>query len=135
MGAAEPAAVSFDPTLLVRALLAGLAVERLDPIVAAERHPPVRLDPVAPKQHPMHRRTQIVVANPGRDTTKSFEGINMPLEKRLLTLRGERPVHRLTRARQPQREQETLGRLAGQVDPYLAEVDLGFLCGAREYAA
>jgi hypothetical protein len=63
MVAAEPAAVAFHPTLLVRALPARDAVPRGEPIVRPELLPSRRLDTIAAEQHPLHRRLQVVIAD------------------------------------------------------------------------
>ena len=43
--AAEPPDLALDPALLVGAVDAGLAVERVEAVVRAEQHPPVVLVP------------------------------------------------------------------------------------------
>ena len=130
MGAAEPAAVAFHPALLVRAVLTGQAVERLEPVVRAEGQPARRLAAVAPEQHPVHRRTQVVIANvAGRNAAQDLERGHMAFQERLLALGGEHPVHRPPRVRHPQREQEALGHLPVQAHPQIGEVDLGLRPG------
>src|SRR4051794_35082388 len=52
MGAAEPAALALHPALLVGALDARAAVERVEAVVGAELHPAVGLLAVAAEQHP-----------------------------------------------------------------------------------
>jgi hypothetical protein len=55
VAAAEPATLTLHPTLLVGALDAGLAEERVEPIVAAQGDEPLVLDAVAAHQDPAHR--------------------------------------------------------------------------------
>jgi hypothetical protein len=59
----------------------------------------------------------------------------MPFQERFLALGGERPVHRLTRIRQSQSEQECLGLDPAEDDPQISEIHLGFtarLVGLRD---
>ena len=87
VGAAEPAALTLHPALLMRAVDAGLAVEGVETVVGTERHPPVGLEPVAAGQHPRHRRLQVVVADvPPRHPTQPVERVDMAFQERLLRL-------------------------------------------------
>ena len=54
--AAEPADLALHPALLMRAAHAGLAEERVEPVVAAQRDEPLVLHPVAALQDPVNRR-------------------------------------------------------------------------------
>ena len=136
MVAAEPAALALDAALLVGALDAGMAVERLEAVVGPERHPAGRLGAVAAEQHPRHRRLQVVVADvEHRGPAEGGERGLMAFQERLLPLGGVGPVHRLARERQPQREQEDLRADPGQIDPQVREVDLGLARRARGSAA
>ncbi len=63
MGAPEPAAFAFHPALLMRPADPGLAVERIKPHVRPEQHPSIRFSAVAPKQHSLNRRFEVVVAD------------------------------------------------------------------------
>jgi len=65
-----------------------------------------------------------------RRATQDVEGLLVAFEERLLALGGERPMHRLAREREPQREQETLGADPNQIDPQIREVDLGLRPGS-----
>jgi hypothetical protein len=56
---AEPADLALHSTLLMRATLAGLAEERVEPIVAAQRDEPLVLHSVAALQDPVDRGTQV----------------------------------------------------------------------------
>ena len=60
---AEPADLAFDPTLFVRSVLAGLAVEGIEEVVAAQRDEALGLEAVAAHQHPGDGGLQIVVAD------------------------------------------------------------------------
>jgi len=62
--ASEPADLTFDPALLMRAFDAGLAEERVEPVARAQQHEPFGLDPVPTAQHLDHRGLQVVVADP-----------------------------------------------------------------------
>jgi hypothetical protein len=87
--AAEPAAFTFDAALLVRALDTGVAVERLEAVVRAERDPPGRLGAVAAEQHPRHRGLEVVVADvEHRRPAQHLERGLVPFQERLLTLGG-----------------------------------------------
>src|SRR5206468_7088107 len=73
MAAAETADLALDPALLVGARQAGLAEERVEPVVASQRHEPLVLDAAAASQDTDDRRGEVVVADPPRhpvDTPK-----------------------------------------------------------------
>ena len=71
--APEPADLAFHPTLLVRALHAGLAEERVETVMRTQRDEPRVLQPLPTQQHPHHRRLQVVVADhPGRHPTQAL---------------------------------------------------------------
>jgi hypothetical protein len=102
VGAAEPPALVLDAALLVRTVLTRDAVERLEPVVRAERHPPLGLDTAATEADPIDRRLEVVVADvAGRDTAQRAEGLDVALQERLLGLGLEHPVHRLARVGHP----------------------------------
>lgn len=62
--ASEPPHLTFDAALLVGAGDAGLAIERLEPVMRAERGPTVSLDPLpAEPDDARHGRFEIVVAD------------------------------------------------------------------------
>ena len=66
----------------------------------------------------------------------TLERVHVALQERLLPLGGERPVHRLARVRQPQREQEApWSSPRRSIDPQVGEVDLGLARRARGSAA
>ena len=128
--AAEPADLPLDPALLMRALRAGQAVERLEPVMSPEGQPPLGLGPVPSGQHLGHRRRQVVIADlPGWHPAHHLERGHVPLQERLLRLAGEHPVAGLARIRQPAGEHETPRQLPVQLDRHVPEVDLGL--GAR----
>jgi hypothetical protein len=96
MGAAEPATLALNPALLVGAVDAGLAVERVEPMVRTEGDPTLLLQPVPADQHPRHRRLQVVIANlVERDTAQHVKRVLVALQERLLSLGGEGAVHPL----------------------------------------
>ena len=125
--AAEPADLALDAALLVGALDAGLAVERVEPVVRPERDPPVGLDPGPAEQHPRHRRLQVVVADlAGRDPAQHVERVHVAFQERLLALGCANA--RCTAL--PEYDSRSVNRKhfvqhPGQADPQLAEVDLG----------
>jgi hypothetical protein len=96
--AAKPATLSLDPALLVGALDAWLAKERVEPVVAAQRDEPLVLDAVAALEDPRHRGAEVVVADPVGHPTQVGEPLDVALQERLLRLGGERPVNRPPRA-------------------------------------
>ncbi len=102
------------------------ALPDLEAVMGPKRHPAGRLGAVAAEQHLRHRGLQIVVADlDDRRTTQHVERLLVALQERLLALGRVRPVDRLARAREPQREQETLGADPSQIDSQIREVDLG----------
>jgi hypothetical protein len=113
-------------------LLAGLAEERVEPVVATQGDEPLVLDAVAALQDPRDRRLEVVVAHPTGQPTKVGEPEHMTLEEGLLGLGGERSVERPTRRAQPHREQPQLGQRAFQPHPQLGEVDLGLRTGVMD---
>ena len=126
MGAPEPATLALHATLLVTALMARAAIERVETVVGAERGPAIGLDPGAAEQHPAHGGFEVVVADLlGRHAAEPFEGVDVAFQKRLLPLRQRRPVHGPTRARQPHREQRGLRLDPPQHHPQVVEVHLG----------
>ena len=128
--AAEAAALALDAALLVAALDAGDAVERVEAVVAPEGHPALRLPAVAANEHALHGRLQVVVAHlVGRGSAQHVERVEVALQEGLLTLAGEDPVHRLAGAAEAKGEQKALGDHAGEVHPQLGEVHLGFGTG------
>ena len=126
VSAAEPAALAFHAALLVAALMAGLAVERVEAVVRPERRPPVRLHPAAAEQHPRHRGLEVVIADlHQRHAAEPPERMHVGFQERLLALRQRRPVRGPARIRQPHREQRGLGLHPGQDHPQVVEVHLG----------
>jgi len=127
MPAAEPAHLAFHPTLLVRALQAGLAVEHVKPVVAAQRDEPLVLQPLPAQQDTDHRRLEVVQPHPRRHPTKPVKRGDEPVEKALLTLVGIRHMHRLARMRQPQHKHPQPDQRARDPRLELTEINLGFL--------
>ena len=62
----EPADLAFDPTLFVRAVLAGPAVEGVEEVVAAQRDEALGLETVASHEHPGDGGLEVVVADTSR---------------------------------------------------------------------
>ena len=86
MAASEPSDLALDAALLVGAVGAGLAEERVEPVVRAQGDEPFRLCPVPAAQHALHRRLQVVVADPARHPTDVLERPDVAVEERLLGL-------------------------------------------------
>ena len=91
----EPADLSFHATLLVSALDAGLAEERVESVVGAQRDEPFGLGAVTAPQHPLDRRLQVVITHPARHPTEVGEGADMTVEERLLGFVGIHAVEAL----------------------------------------
>ena len=126
MVAAEPAALTFHPTLLVAAVVTGLAVPGFETVVRAERDPAFVLLTRPPEQHLLDRAVEVVVADlVDRHSTEPFERIHVALQESLLPLGRERPMRRTPRKRQPHGEQRGLGLHPGQHHPQVVKVDLG----------
>ncbi|HEX8868836.1 MAG TPA: hypothetical protein VF821_24460 [Lentzea sp.] len=124
--AAEPADLSLDPALLVSAVDAGLAVERLEIKVRTERGPPLGLHPLPLEaEHLGGRGPQVVVAHlAGRHPAQHRQRVDMPLEEGLLTAGGGDPVNCLAGEGHAESEQEAGHLIAPQPHRDLAEVDL-----------
>jgi hypothetical protein len=122
--AAEPATLALDPALLVGALDAGLAEERVEPIVAAQGDEPLVLNAIAALEDPRDRGAEVVVADPVGHPTQVHEPLDVALEERLLGLGHKRPMERPARARQAHGEQPQLRQRPLQPHPQLGEVDL-----------
>ena len=127
---AEATDLALHAALFVRARDAGLAEERVEAVVRAQRDEAVALDAVAAAQHARDGRAQIVVANAPRRPAEALEGERVALEERLLALAREAHVDRPPRVREPQHEHRQLGQHAVQPDADSAEVDLRFLAPA-----
>ena len=66
--------------LLVGALQAGLAKERVEPVVAAQRDEPLILDAVAALEDPRHRGAEVVVTDPVGHPAQVGEPLNVALK-------------------------------------------------------
>ena len=65
----------------------GLAEERVEPVMRAQRDELRVLQPVPAQQHPHHRRFEVVVPDlPGRHPTEGLERLHVPVQERLLGL-------------------------------------------------
>jgi hypothetical protein len=71
--AAEPADLSLDPTLLVRAAQADQRELRLEHVMRSQGDEAVGLDPPTTPEHLLDRRGQIVIADQRRDATEKLE--------------------------------------------------------------
>ena len=128
--AAKPPALAFNPALLVAALMAGLAIPGLEPVVGAKRDPAVVLLPGSPEEDLGDRAVEVVVADlVDRHTAEAGEGVLVALQERLLASGDRGPVRRPRRIGQPHREQRGLGLHPGQNHPQIVEVDLGLSAG------
>ena len=131
--AAEPPDRALDAALLMGALDAGLAVERVKAVVRPEQHPPVVLVAGTARSVDDGRDCggEVVVLDVLRgDPADRVERLNMPLEERFLRLGGVHTVDRLPGVGEPQDEHVALGPHPAQDDPDLTEVDLGLLTRA-----
>ena len=125
--ATESADLALDTALLVSAPNSGLAVERVEPVVGTEQHPPVVLVPAPTEQYFRHRRGQIVVPDMSCwDPADRVECLDMPLEERLLGLGGIDPVDSLSRMGEPEDEHVALRLHPGKDNPDISKIDLGF---------
>jgi hypothetical protein len=122
--ATEPATLALDPALLVGALDAGLAEERVEPIVAAQGDEPLVLNAISALEDAGDRRLEVVVADPTGHPTQVREPLDVALEERLLGLGHKPPMERPARARQAHREQPQLRQRPPKPHPQLREVDL-----------
>lgn len=90
----EAADIVLDAALLVSALFAWDAEERVEPVVRAERDEPVGLDPITALQDAGHRGLQVVVPDPSGDAAEVGERLDMPLQERFLGLGAVGDVER-----------------------------------------
>ena len=127
VAAAEAADLALHAALLVRAAGAGLAEERVEAVVRAQRGEAVALDAVATGEHAHHGRLEVVVTDPPRHPAETREGDRVALEERLLALAREADVDRPPRVREPHHEHRELGQLPVQEDAHPAEVGLRLL--------
>jgi len=126
--APKPADLALDAALLVGAVLAGEAVERIEPVVRTQRHETGVFEPVPAKRDPGHRRFEVVVADHAdRYPAEGGERPDVAVEERFLGLVGVGEMERLARMRQAHAEHEYLHHHPGNGDGELAEVDLGLL--------
>src|SRR5581483_5913273 len=129
MTAAEPPDLAFHATLFVAAVLTRAAKKRIETIMATQCNEPFGFLPAPTPQNPHHRRGEVVVTNPGGHTTQPLKRPNMSLQERLLALGKKRRRRTLTRGRQAQDEQVTLGHHPTNFSIKLAEI--GLTLGAR----
>ena len=126
--AAEPADLSLDPALLVRALDPGLAVEGVEAVVRPQRHEARVLEPFPTQRAPDHRGLEVVVADhPARCPTERGERAHVPVQERLLGLVGVGVVERTAGVRQAHAEHPQPQHHPAYAGAELTEVDLGLL--------
>jgi hypothetical protein len=125
--AAESSYFSFHAALLVGTGRARSAEEAVEAVVGAQGDEPIGLSAVATAQHSLHRRFQVVVANPLGDTAQVLEGSRVAVQEDLLAFVQIGPGIGPPRRRQPQDEQLHLGQQPGHIDTDRPEVDLGLL--------
>ena len=111
----------------MRARDAGLAEERVEAEVRAQRGEAVALDAVASGEHPRHGRLEVVVADAPRHPAEALEGDGVSFEERLLALAREADMDGSPRVGEPHDEHRELGQHAVEPDADPAEVDLRFL--------
>ena len=63
--------------------------------MGTQRDEPIRLGPIPTLQHAHHRGLEIVVTDPGRDTTEVRERADVTIEERLLGLVEVDPMEAL----------------------------------------
>ncbi|WP_248580894.1 hypothetical protein [Nocardioides sp. InS609-2] len=129
MAAAEPADLAFHTTLLVCALFAGNAEERVEPVVGPQRDEPLGLLAVPALQHSGHRGLEVVVADPARHATEVLERRRVSFEECFLGLVAVGNVERLPATGQAHHEHPHLHHDPVQHDLELTEVDLGLSAG------
>jgi hypothetical protein len=89
MTPAEPANLAFHTALFVTARQTRPAEKRAEAKVTAQGNEPLGLRPATALQHPGHRRLQVVIPDPPRDTTQLGKRPNVSFEERFLTLAGK----------------------------------------------
>ena len=129
MAASEAADLALHTALLVRAVDARAAEERVEPVVAAQRGEPFGLGAVAAFEDPDDGGFEVVVPDPAGHTAEVLEGQHVALQERFLGLGGERDVKRFARVRQSHHEHPALHDQTGDRGVELAEVDLGLSAG------
>ena len=105
--------------------LGGRAEAALEQVVTAETHKIGLLDAVAPLQHLVHRRLEIVVDEALRHAAEMGKRQDMPQQKRFLALRGKCHHEDLARIAQPHDEKLHHHLLTLHDDGGLTPVDLG----------
>ena len=129
VAAPEAADLALHTALLVRALDAGAAEERVEPVMAAQRGEPFGLGAVTTLEDPDDGGFEVVVPDPAGHTAEVLEGQHVALQERFLGLGGERDVKRFARVRQSHHEHPALHDQPGDRRVELAEVDLGLSPG------
>lgn len=122
--AAEPADVALDAALLMGTGDAGLAEERLEPVVRTQRDEPFVLGAVTARQDLRSCGLQVVVADQTGHTVEAFERPDVRVGERLLGFVDIGAVERVRGERQPHREQVQRDGLAADHRVELAPIDL-----------
>ena len=97
MPAPEAADLALHAALLVGALDARAAEERVEPVVAAQRGEPFRLRAIAALEDPHDSGFEVVIPDPAGYAPEVLEGQHMTLQEGFLGLGGERDVKRFAR--------------------------------------
>ena len=129
MAPSEAADLALHAALLVGAVDAGAAEERVEPVVAAQCGEPLGLGAVTALEDPDDGGFEVVVPDPAGHTAEVLEGQYVALQERFLGLGGERDVKRFARVRQSHHEHPALHDQSGDRRVELAEVDLGLSAG------
>ena len=94
MPAPEPADLALYATFFVSAVDTGLAKERVEPVVRAQGDELLGLLPVAALQHFGDGGLEVVIPDPGGNSTEMGERPHMAFEERFLRLGAVRDVKR-----------------------------------------
>ena len=115
------------------ALNAGQAERAVKPVMRAQRHKPIRLDPTTAPQHPHdRRRLQIVITQHVKHAAVPLKRPDVPLQERLLGLLPKRHHECCPRETRPHLEQVHVDRHAAKHHPRLSPVDLGLNTGVAD---
>ena len=121
---AKAADLTLDAALLVGTADAGLAEERSEQVVGAQRDEAVGLDPAAALEDPDDRRLEVVEADLGGDAAEELEAVGVAFEEGLLGLALEGLDPGGAGVGEADHEQVDFDQLSGDPDLRLAPVDL-----------
>ena len=122
---AKASDLTFDATFLVCPFLAGQAEERVEAVVASERHEALGLFAVSALQHPCNGGLQVVIADANRHASEVLEGSDVSVDEDLLSFVGIDAVEGLSRRGEPHDEHPPDDLFTAKAKTDLAEVDLG----------